>query len=205
MDAYEQQNPGSQLVSLFNSRDNSDELAATATNAEVRSFLADEAQRGINSTYTKLKERIDKFGVSQPITLQESTGRIIVELPGVDNPKQVRKLLQSTANLQFWETYTIQELSSNPTSANEAPSYRSGRGVDEIAEETPGDTTQAAENGEFFAQADTTAGDTTVESGLLNDTLLADEPLTDSTDAAAGLSSTRCCCLRVAVARSSDM
>nr|HQU40336.1 hypothetical protein [Chitinophagales bacterium] len=117
VDAYEQQNPGSQLVSLFNSRDNSDELAATATNAEVRSFLADEAQRGINSTYTKLKERIDKFGVSQPyITLQESTGRIIVELPGVDNPKQVRKLLQSTANLQFWETYTIQELSSNLTS-----------------------------------------------------------------------------------------
>ena len=187
MDAYEQQNPGSQLVSLFNSRDNSDELAATATNAEVRSFLADEAQRGINSTYTKLKERIDKFGVSQPyITLQESTGRIIVELPGVDNPKQVRKLLQSTANLQFWETYTIQELSSNLTSANEALRTALEGGVDEIAEETPGDTTQAAENGEFFAQADTTAGDTTVESGLLNDTLLADEPLTDSTDAAAG-------------------
>ena len=58
-----------------------------------------------------------------------------------------------------------------------------------------------------FAQADTTtAGDTTVESGLLNDTLLADEPLTDSTDAAAGPShQQRCCCLRVAVARSSDM
>ncbi|MBP9190215.1 MAG: protein translocase subunit SecDF [Chitinophagales bacterium] len=118
---YEQANPGSQLVSLFSSRDNSERLAATANNADVKTFLKEEAEKGVNSTYTKLKERIDKFGVSQPyITLQESTGRIIVELPGVDNPKQVRKLLQSTANLQFWQTYTIQDLSANLTAANEA-------------------------------------------------------------------------------------
>ncbi|HET8964471.1 MAG TPA: protein translocase subunit SecDF, partial [Chitinophagales bacterium] len=118
---YENANPGSQLVSLFSSRDNSERLAATASNADVKAFLKEEAEKGVNSTYTKLKERIDKFGVSQPyITLQENTGRIIVELPGVDNPKQVRKLLQSTANLQFWQTYTIQDLSANLTAANEA-------------------------------------------------------------------------------------
>lgn len=118
---YEKANPGSQLVSLFSSRDNSERLAATASNADVKTFLKEEAEKGVNSTYTKLKERIDKFGVSQPyITLQENTGRIIVELPGVDNPKQVRKLLQSTANLQFWQTYTIQDLSANLTAANEA-------------------------------------------------------------------------------------
>ncbi|MBC8173576.1 MAG: protein translocase subunit SecD, partial [Chitinophagales bacterium] len=116
---YEDANPGSSLVTLYKSNDNKD-LPVTASNDQVISFLKEAADNGINSTYTKLKERIDKFGVASPyITLQENTGRIIIELPGVDNPKQVRKLLQSTANLQFWETYQIQDLSQNLTQANE--------------------------------------------------------------------------------------
>lgn len=156
---YEDANPGSQLISLFSSRDNSERLSATASNSEVKSFLQEEAGKGVNSTYTKLKERIDKFGVSQPyITLQESTGRIIVELPGVDNPKQVRKLLQSTANLQFWQTYTIQELSANLTSANEALRGLLESGNVSFSDSTSADTTATA--AAPFANDTVTAGET---------------------------------------------
>ncbi|HCK22273.1 MAG TPA: protein translocase subunit SecD, partial [Bacteroidetes bacterium] len=169
---YEKDNPGSQLVTLFTSRDNTESLPATSSNGEVRSFLKDQADRGINSTYTKLKERIDKFGVSQPyITLQQNTGRIIVELPGVDNPKQVRKLLQSTANLQFWETYTIQQLSSNLTGANEALRLLLAAGnLDEA-----GITEAPAEAGFFSADSTTVAA---------TDSAAADNPLLAATDSA---------------------
>lgn len=188
VDEYEKANPGSQLVTLFTSRDNTEELPATASNAEVRTFLKNEAERGINSTYTKLKERIDKFGVAQPyITLQENTGRIIVELPGVDNPTQVRKLLQSTANLQFWETYTIQELSANLTQANEAL-----RGVLENTNVTDTavlatDTATTAASGDFFSTDTATAStntDTTKETALLGDSAdAANAELNDTTSA----------------------
>lgn len=116
---YEDANPGANLVTLFKSTDNKD-LAVTASNSDVQAFLHTAAENGIQSTYTKLKERIDKFGVASPyIALQKNTGRIIVELPGVDNPKQVRKLLQSTANLQFWETWQYSELAPQLIQMNE--------------------------------------------------------------------------------------
>lgn len=191
VDQYQKDNPGSQLVTLFTSRDNTDQLPATASNAQVRSFLKEEADRGVNSTYTKLKERIDKFGVAQPyITLQQNTGRIIVELPGVDNPKQVRKLLQSTANLQFWQTYTSNDLSGNLIRANEAL-----RGVLEAGTESANnavsDTTLLAEETEgeteeFFSE-DTTASE--VITDLLGNTEgedTADAAVLDTTSSGAG-------------------
>ncbi len=105
-DNYLAANPGAQLVTLFSNAENVDELPRNSSNDAVISWLKDAADDGVQSTYTKLKERIDKFGVTQPyVTLQQSTGRIMVELPGVDNPKRARELLQSTANLQFWGVY----------------------------------------------------------------------------------------------------
>lgn len=102
-DNYVNANPGAQLVTLFSNGSNVDELPRNASNDAVISYLKEAADEGVQSTYTKLKERIDKFGVTQPyVTLQQSTGRIMVELPGVDNPKRARELLQSTANLEFW-------------------------------------------------------------------------------------------------------
>lgn len=103
---YEAQNPNGNLVTLFQTKDNRDDLPATSTNAEVIDYLKTQADAGVTSTYTKLKQRIDKFGVSQPsVTLQKSTGRIVVELPGVDNPQRARELLQATANLEFWRVW----------------------------------------------------------------------------------------------------
>ncbi len=188
---YEEANPGSQLVSLFSSRNNSERLAATASNSEVKAFLKEEADNGVNSTYTKLKERIDKFGVSQPyITLQENTGRIIVELPGVDNPKQVRKLLQSTANLQFWQTYTIQDLSANLTAANEALRVVLSEGDTSFgADSTAADTAATATTP--FTEETASPGDTVTGTPEDSNTLFSDNPDTgaaglDTASAAAG-------------------
>jgi len=108
--AFEEQNPGGQLVTLFSSIDNEDELDRNATNGQVRAYLDVKAEEGFQATLTKLRERIDRFGVAQAsITPVEGQGRIVVELPGVDNPKQVKKLLQATANLEFWEAQPLTE------------------------------------------------------------------------------------------------
>lgn len=108
--AYEEENPGGQLVTLFANIDNEDELDRSASNGEVREYLKVKAEEGFQATLTKLRERIDRFGVAQAsITPVEGQGRIVVELPGVDNPKQVKKLLQATANLEFWEAQPLDE------------------------------------------------------------------------------------------------
>ncbi len=105
---YEEQNPGGQLVTLFANVDNEDDLSRSANNAQVTDFLNKKAKEGYEATLTKLRERIDRFGVAQAsITPVEGQGRIIVELPGVDNPKQVKKLLQATANLEFWQSQNL--------------------------------------------------------------------------------------------------
>lgn len=108
---YEEANPGARLITLMSTLDNTD-LSATASNSEVVAYMKGQAASGFEATYTKLQQRIDKFGVASPyISKQENTGRILIELPGVDNPKNVRNLLQSTANLQFWETWITNDLS----------------------------------------------------------------------------------------------
>ena len=116
---YLKADPNAQLVALFSNSSNAEDLARTSSNAEVISWLHNAADEGVESTYTKLKERIDRFGVSQPyVTLQKSTGRIMVELPGIDNPKRARELLQSTANLQFWLVWSYGEIGGGINQAN---------------------------------------------------------------------------------------
>ncbi len=108
--AYEKQNPGGQIVTLFASIDNEEELDRSATNAQVVQYLEKKSAEGYQATLTKLRQRIDRFGVAQAsITPVEGQGRIVVELPGVDNPKQVKKLLQATANLEFWQSQTLNQ------------------------------------------------------------------------------------------------
>jgi SecD/SecF fusion protein len=82
-----------------------------ATNEEIISLLQNEADAVINNSYTVVERRINQFGVAQPnIQKIARTGRILVELPGVKEPERVRKLLQGTASLEFWQTYTFQEI-----------------------------------------------------------------------------------------------
>ena len=82
-----------------------------ATNEEIISLLKDEAKGAIDNSYQVVERRVNQFGVAQPnIQKVAGTGRILVELPGVKEPERVRKLLQGTASLEFWETYNSQEL-----------------------------------------------------------------------------------------------
>ncbi len=86
-------------------------ISITSSNDEVINVLRKDFDGAIKNTFQVLKTRIDQFGVASPnISLQENTGRIILELPGVDDPARVRKLLQATAQLEFWDTYETEEV-----------------------------------------------------------------------------------------------
>ena len=92
-----------------------------ATNDEIISLLKEEAKSAIDNSYQVVERRVNQFGVAQPnIQKVAGTGRILVELPGVKEPERVRKLLQGTASLEFWETYTLQEIQPYLTELNDA-------------------------------------------------------------------------------------
>lgn len=102
--AFEETNPGKSLASIFSNAENSEKIKFNSSNAEVLKVLQNEATAAVDRTFKVLRTRIDQFGVSSPnISLQASTGRVVIELPGVDDPERVRKLLQATAKLEFWE------------------------------------------------------------------------------------------------------
>ncbi len=116
--AFGEVNPGIKLAPLF-ANTNRNKLKFESSDGEVIRYLHDQALAGMHQTFKVLTNRIDKFGVSQPnIQLDENKGIITVELAGATDPDRVRKYLQSSANLQFWEVYNIQELSNSLTNAD---------------------------------------------------------------------------------------
>lgn len=107
---YEKLNPNGKLASLFATQANKEHVKFNSTNAEVESFLKDQADVAVQQTYTVLNTRIDQFGVVQPnIQLLKDRNQILIELPGVTEPDRVRKLLQGTAKLEFYKTYDNSE------------------------------------------------------------------------------------------------
>ncbi len=105
--AWQKDNPGINLASVFATVELKDQIAPNATDEEVLKVLHDQANAAIGNTYDILSKRIDQFGVAQPSIQKMQNGRILVELPGVKDPRRVRKILQSTARLEFWETYNF--------------------------------------------------------------------------------------------------
>ncbi len=109
--AFEKLDPNGKLAAIFNTIELKDKISFSSTNEEVLAVLRTEAESAISNSFNILRTRIDKFGVTQPNIQQLGTsGRILVELPGVKDPERVRKLLQGTANLEFWETYENSEI-----------------------------------------------------------------------------------------------
>ncbi len=110
-DAFEELDPNAKLAAIFSTVDLKDKISFNSTNEEVLDVLREEAQSSIDRTFNILRTRIDRFGVTQPnIQKLGGSGRILVELPGVKEPDRVRKLLQGTAKLEFWETYEFAEV-----------------------------------------------------------------------------------------------
>lgn len=109
---YKKQAPEGQLAELFATQQLKDKVNTRSTDAEVEKVLREEVKAAIDNSYNVLRTRIDRFGVAQPNiqTLEGKMGRIMVELPGIKEPERVRKLLQGSANLEFWETYNSNEI-----------------------------------------------------------------------------------------------
>ena len=103
--------PNAQLASVFSTFELRDKVSLTSTNQEVENVVREEVQGAIDNSFNVLRTRIDRFGVVQPnIQKLSQTGRILIELPGIKEPERVRKLLQGSANLEFWETYNLEEI-----------------------------------------------------------------------------------------------
>ncbi len=118
--SYKELYPGSKLAPLF-ANANNNKIKFDASDDAVSSYLHDQEVAAMNQTYKILQLRIDKFGVAQPsISLDPNRGIISVELAGATDPDRVRKYLQSTANLQFWETYNTGDLEQSIATANKS-------------------------------------------------------------------------------------
>ncbi len=110
-DEYRKLDPNVKLSAIFNTLELKDRIKFESTNEEVMTVLRKEAEDAIDRSFNILRTRIDKFGVTQPnIQKLGSTGRILIELPGVKDKERVRKLLQGTANLEFWETFENKDI-----------------------------------------------------------------------------------------------
>jgi protein-export membrane protein, SecD/SecF family len=136
---YQKLAPNESLSSLFSTFELKDKITPQSTDAQVRSVLRQELQSAIDNSFNVLRTRIDRFGVVSPnIQRLETTGRILVELPGVKEPERVRRLLQGSANLEFWETYELSEIYQNLVRADQAlASVLRSTATEESVEETP--------------------------------------------------------------------
>ena len=161
---YENLSGGKPLAELFATQQLRDKVNTKSTDSEVVRVLRDEVKSAIDNSYNVLRTRIDRFGVVQPNiqALEGQEGRIMIEMPGIKEPERVRKLLQGSANLEFWETYTsaeiapyLQQLDRKLASAasatgkdlaeNEAEKTDSAEMVAEVQDSTAVDSTAKAD------------------------------------------------------------
>ena len=136
---WKQNSNGRPLAAVFATQQMKGKVSTQSTDSEVESALRAEVQSAVDNSFNVVRNRIDKFGVVQPNIqkLEGQSGRIMVEMPGIKEPERVRKLLQGSANLEFWETYNSQEIV--PLLAQLNQKYAATGGAAE--EETAADTT----------------------------------------------------------------
>ena len=109
---YKKEAPQGKLAELFATQQLKDKVNTRSSDADVEKVLREEVKAAIDNSYNVLRTRIDRFGVVQPNiqALEGKMGRIMVELPGIKEPERVRRLLQGSANLEFWETFDSKEI-----------------------------------------------------------------------------------------------
>ena len=178
--AYREIDPSAQLAGIFAYEFKNKGITTTSTNDEVIKALREETENAIDRSYEILRQRIDRFGVAQPnIQKIQGTGRILIELPGIKDPERVRKLLQGTASLEFWETYKFSEIYNEFINANEKlKAIYSGKSskdttANALASTETTDTANAATTNKDIADNTSTKKDTTksaLENAISNDT-----------------------------------
>ena len=118
-EAYTELDPNARLSAIFTTFTLKDRINLKSTNEEVIAVLKEEVKATVDNSFNVLRTRIDRFGVVQPnIQRLETNGRILIELPGIKEPERVRKLLQGSANLEFWETFNLTEIYGGLEKAN---------------------------------------------------------------------------------------
>ncbi len=159
-ETYKEIAPEGRLSAIFSNPSNRDKVKITSTNEEVIAYIREEANQAIDRSFQILRARIDKFGVTQPnIQKLEGSGRILVELPGVDNPARVRKLLQGSAKLEFYETFDNPEAFKHLNTANDVLKKASSLKTTVAADTTAKDTASSALSG-LAANTNTAVADT---------------------------------------------
>ncbi len=143
--AYKKNAPNGNLATIFATQQLKGKVNTNSTDSEVEKVLREEVDAAVDNSFRVLRTRIDRFGVVQPNIqkIEGQSGRIMVELPGIKEPERVRKLLQGSANLEFWETYDTQVILPYLNQLNAALRNGASAPVEEtVADSTAADTTQ---------------------------------------------------------------
>ena len=156
---WKQNSNGRPLAAVFATQQMKGKVSTQSTDSEVEAAIRSEVQSAVDNSFNVVRNRIDKFGVVQPNIqkLEGQSGRIMVEMPGIKEPERVRKLLQGSANLEFWETYNSQEVVPLLGQLNQKYAISGGEAIEDTT------AVAAAET----AAADTAAVDTTAAKGDL--------------------------------------
>ena len=149
--AYKKNAPNGNLATIFATQQLKGKVNTNSTDSEVEKVLREEVDAAVDNSFRVLRTRIDRFGVVQPNIqkIEGQSGRIMVELPGIKEPERVRKLLQGSANLEFWETYDTQVILPYLNQLNAA--LRNGANAP--VEEEVADSTETAEGTQTLAEA----------------------------------------------------
>ena len=143
--AYKKNTPNGNLATIFATQQLKGKVNTNSTDSEVEKVLREEVDAAVDNSFRVLRTRIDRFGVVQPNIqkIEGQSGRIMVELPGIKEPERVRKLLQGSANLEFWETYDTQVILPYLNQLNAALRNGANAPVEEaVADSTTADTTK---------------------------------------------------------------
>ena len=157
INAFKKNAPGRHLSEIFATQQLQGKVSPNSSDKDVEKVLRTEVQAAIDNSFLVVRTRIDKFGVVQPNIqkLEGQQGRIMVEMPGINEPERVRKLLQGSANLEFWETYNSDEIIPYLSQLNQREANHRSGAKEEVADSVANDTAAvaAAEKAEAKAQA----------------------------------------------------
>ncbi len=159
-DAFNEVAPNGSLASIFNTVELREKVKYDSSNEEVLKVLGEESRSAIDNAFNIIRTRIDRFGVTQPnVQRLQKDGQILIELPGITEPERVRKLLQGTASLEFWETYDNEEIYQSLLQVNtlvaRLESGKTSTVKEDVAEKTDTVTKASGEELSLLAELET--------------------------------------------------
>jgi SecD/SecF fusion protein len=165
---FKKADPNAKLATIFSTLELKDKVKFESTNDQVIEVIRKEAEDAVDRSFNILRTRIDKFGVTQPnIQKLDISGRILIELPGVKDKERVRKLLQGTANLEFWETYDNKEIAAKLIEADKKLAVLLG--LNKEQDSTKVNAPDSAAVAATAAKTDTTKSDESLVAAAKND------------------------------------